>query len=62
MTNTHDKSQNIKIDRLMKTMHNFFEQRKKDHCGWYNGRLKSKQRKYMQSIIKQAKKINEETL
>lgn len=62
MSDKHDKSQNIKIDRLMKTMHNFFEQRNKDNCGWYNRRLMPKQRKYMASIIKQAKKLNEETL
>jgi len=60
---THEvESQKRKVDRIVLTMRRFLQQRARDYCSWRNEKLPSKQRKIMQSIIKQAKKINEETL
>lgn len=56
------KSQKRKVDNIVATMKRFIDQRAKDYCSWMNDQLPCKQRKIMQSIIKQAKKINEQEL
>lgn len=44
-------------EQMMQTMKRLFEQRDKDGFRRINGLLPSKQRKYMDSILKQAKAI-----
>ena len=56
------KHERAKIDRLTQTMRSFFVKREKDGKSWLNERLPTNQRKAMISIIKQAKKIDENSL
>lgn len=51
-----------KIDRLTKTMKSFFDKRKEENFMWCNEGLPVKQRKVMISLIKQAKRIDEDSL
>jgi len=61
-TMKHDKSQNVKIRKLISSMLRFQYLQNMEFGSWYNERLLAKQRKIMKSIIEQAKNINEETL
>jgi hypothetical protein len=56
------KHEYAKIERLTKTMNGFFRKRQEENCAWMNGRLPAKQREAMISLIKQAKKIDENSL
>jgi hypothetical protein len=46
-------------ERLVQTMRRFLAQREKDGVTRINGRLPTKQRKFMDSILKQAKAISQ---
>jgi len=56
------KHEYAKIERLTKTMRGFFEKRDKDGVSWRNDRLPPNQRRTMISLIRQAKKIDENSL
>jgi hypothetical protein len=56
------KHEYAKIERLTNTMRSFFKKRRDDGVAWRNERLPPNQRKAMISLIKQAKKIDENSL
>jgi len=51
-----------KIDRLKKTLRSFTDAGVKEGCSFINDRMPTKQRRLMISLIKQAKKIDENQL